>query len=192
MSSWVYGNRYLSMSEMTNNAWIVYYRLGAYGWTDEAISAILGNMQHESTINPGIWQDLTEYTGGYGLVQWTPYTKYSTWAGAGWQNNGDIQCERINYELDQGLQWNSDGSYVPSEYKMEFADFVQSHADPGYLAKVWLYCYEKPSNPSDKEVDRATAGGYWYSVITGEDPPDPPEPPQPISNIPIWMLFKFN
>ena len=192
MSSWIYGNRYLSMAEMTNNAWIVYYRLSAYGWTDEAISAILANMQYESSINPGIWESLDAYAGGYGLVQWTPYTKYSSWAGTNWQNNGDRQCERIKYELDNGLQWDKTSHYVPAQYKMDFADFVQSHEDVGYLAKVWLYCYEKPRDPASKEQERDTAGRYWYSVITGEEPPEPPEPPSPTGNVPIWLLFKFN
>ena len=41
------------------------------GWTAEAVAGLLGNQQVESTLNPGIWQDLTP-GGGWGLVQWTP------------------------------------------------------------------------------------------------------------------------
>lgn len=47
---------------------------------------MLGNMETESTINPGIWQSLNSgnASGGFGLTQWTPATKYINWA----NNNG--------------------------------------------------------------------------------------------------------
>ena len=72
--AWISGNRYLSLSEMQNNVDIIHYFFRSAGWTDNAIAAMLGNMQSESTINPGIWEGLDPYAGGYGLVQWTPYT----------------------------------------------------------------------------------------------------------------------
>ena len=50
------------------------------GWSKEAISGMMGNIQKESTVNPGIWQNLTVGTGGYGLVQWTPATNWTNWA----------------------------------------------------------------------------------------------------------------
>ena len=96
-TTWVAGNYYLSESEMKNNAEMFYDRMRGYGFSLNAIAGILGNVQYESSINPGIWESLDPYEGGYGLVQWTPYTKYSEWAGSGWQNNGDKQCERISY-----------------------------------------------------------------------------------------------
>ena len=53
-------NRYLSVEEMTLNAqWILNYFTDK-GWTKNAICGMLGNMQTESTNNPGIWQDLNE------------------------------------------------------------------------------------------------------------------------------------
>ena len=123
-------------------------------------------------------------------MQWTPYTKYSNWAGVGWQNNGDKQMARIKYELDNGLQWDSDRhGNVPAAYQMSFDEFVHSHLGSDYLAKVWLWCYEYPANAADKEAERAANANYWYTYITGEEPPEPPEP-QP-GNVPIWLLFKF-
>ena len=68
--AWISGNRYLSISEMQNNVDILHYFFRSAGWTDNAIAAMLGNMQSESTINPGIWENLEPYSGGYGLVQW--------------------------------------------------------------------------------------------------------------------------
>ena len=101
---WITGNRYLSMTEMQNNADIMYSFFTDHGWTVNAIAAMFGNMQTESTLNPGIWQDLDPFVGGYGLVQWTPYTNYSDWAGVGWQDNGQKEMERIIYELEHNLQ----------------------------------------------------------------------------------------
>ena len=137
--AWISGNRYLSLSEMQNNADIIHYFFRAAGWTDNAIAAMLGNMQSESTINPGIWEGLVPYDGGYGLVQWTPYTNYSNWAGDGWQDNGQKEMERIIYELNNGLQW-----YATTKYDMSFEDFTTSQDTPSYLAQVWLYNYERP------------------------------------------------
>ena len=83
-----YGNTYdssnsLSQSQMEINATYIYSYLKHKGWTINAISALLGNMQAESSINPGRWQ--SDRVGGdsdshgYSLVQWTPYTKYTNW-----------------------------------------------------------------------------------------------------------------
>ena len=77
--SWVYhvSNRAGSMTqaEMQQNVDEIYNQLcGVYNWTIEAVSAVLGNMQHESYINPAqtqIGYPIGTESGGYGLVQWT-------------------------------------------------------------------------------------------------------------------------
>ena len=48
-------NAYLTVAQMTGNAQYILNYLMARGWTKEAVCAMLGNMQSESTINPGIW-----------------------------------------------------------------------------------------------------------------------------------------
>ena len=75
-------NRYLTLTEMRGNAQFIMSFFHDAGWTKNAIAAMLGNMQVESTINPGIWQGMDEfdYDGGFGLVQWTPASKYIDWA----------------------------------------------------------------------------------------------------------------
>ena len=177
--AWISGNRYLSLSEMQNNVDILHYFFRSAGWTDNAIAAMLGNMQSESTINPGIWESLEPYSGGYGLVQWTPYTNYSNWAGAGWQDNGQKEMERIIYELNNWLQ------LIPTDkYPLSFTGFALSDATPAYLAQAWLYNYERPG--SLNQPWRSTQANYWYQYITGQEPPTPPA-----GNIPIWLLFKI-
>lgn len=178
--AWITGNRYLTLSEMQNNADLMHYFFKSNGWTDNAISAMFGNMQTESTLNPGIWENLEPFVGGYGLVQWTPYTHYSEWAGAGWQDNGQKEMERIIYELENHLQWISTNTYP-----MTFREFSQSTLSPSYLAQAFLFNYERPT--VKPQPARSKQAEYWYKYITGEEPPTPPTP----SNIPIWLLFKI-
>ena len=175
---WITGNRYLSMTEMQNNADIMYAFFTDQGWTINAIAAMFGNMQTESTLNPGIWENLDPFIGGYGLVQWTPYTKYSEWAGTDWQDNGQKEMERIIYELENHLQWIS-----TSLYPMTFREFSQSDKPPAYLAQAFLYNYERPK--VKPQPARSKQAEYWYQYITGH------EPPTPVGDIPIWLLFKM-
>lgn len=172
---WITGNRYLSKSEMQNNADIMYAFFTEKGWTVNAISAMFGNMQTESTLNPGIWENLDPFVGGYGLVQWTPYTHYSEWAGDGWQDNGQKEMERIQYELENHLQWIS-----TSLYPMTFREFSQSDKPPAYLAQAFLYNYERPA--VKPQPARSKQAEYWYEYLAGHPP---------VKQIPIWLLFKL-
>lgn len=172
---WITGNRYLSLTEMQNNANIMYAFFTEKGWTVNAISAMFGNMQTESTLNPGIWENLEPFVGGYGLVQWTPYTHYSEWAGDGWQDNGQKEMERIIYELENHLQWIS-----TSLYPMTFREFSQSDKPPAYLAQAFLYNYERPT--VKPQPARSKQAEYWYEYLVGHPP---------AKQIPIWLLFKM-
>ena len=187
--TWIYGNRYLDADEMLNNAQIVQEYGLASGWTPNAICAILGNMQTESTINPGVWQDLIPYSGGYGLVQWTPYTKYSNWAGIGWQNNGDKELERIDWEAAHNEQWfyNEEIGQAPP---YNFSAFLADDTTPiATMANYFLWFYEHPEDPI--QPVRGQNALAWYAALDWSEPPEPPEPPEPQTNIGWWILFKF-
>ena len=191
--AWIYGNRYLDADEMLNNAKIVQEYGLASGWSSNAICAILGNMESESTINPGIWESLDPYSGGYGLVQWTPYTKYSNWAGLGWQNNGDKQLERIDWEAEHNEQWfyNSEIGQAPP---YSFAEFLVDDSTPIVtMANYFLWFYEHPANPI--QPARGEQALAWYEALDWDEPPgpgpEPPEPPEPEPRILWWILFKF-
>lgn len=152
------------MSEMQHNAELFRKEMEGYGFSINAISGMLGNIQTESSVNPGIWQDLKPYKNGYGLVQWTPYTKYSEWAGSGWEGNGDKECERINWEFENGVQY-----YKTTKYPLTASDFKTSEQSPGYLAYAFLYNYERPLNKNQPK--RRTQAEYWYKYLTGQEPP---------------------
>jgi hypothetical protein len=170
--AWISKNDFLSQSEMDNNAKEVFRFFSGRGWTLNAIAGMLGNMHTESTINPGIWQNLDYGNSslGYGLVQWTPMTKLSDWLFAnGYADTGDNQCLRIIYELNSGLQWIS-----TSEYPMSFQEFSTSTQSPSYLADAFLKCYERPADQN--QPNRGTQAEYYYQLLSGEDPGEPGEP----------------
>lgn len=186
-SNWISKNAYLSDKEMQNNALMVWSYFGARGWSLEAVAAMLGNMQDESTINPGIWESLEEYGRGYGLVQWTPYTKYSEWAGAGWQNNGNKQCERIQYEVDNNIQWFRNPEAPIVDPPVTFKEFTQSTADVGTLANYFLWYYEHPAVTIQDE--RAAQARRWYEYLSDVDPS--PTPTTPKKNKRIFFNSKW-
>lgn len=166
--SYIAGNRFLSMEEMKVNAGYITPRLQAQGWTDNAIAGVLGNMQTESTINPEIWESLDygNIDRGYGLVQWTPATKYINWAndeGIPYQHM-DSQLARILYEVDNNIQWIN-----PNK---TFLQFTRSTDSPYNLAVDFLYSYERPKTPDPE--NRGMQGNFWFEYITGQAFPEPP------------------
>src|SRR5574343_601659 len=100
MSTWVQaGNRYLTEEEMKQNAQYVLDYMSLKGWSKNAICGMLGNMQTESNINPGLWEslDMGNLNGGFGLVQWTPASIVINWCNQNNKNYNDMdaQLEKI-------------------------------------------------------------------------------------------------
>lgn len=165
------------------NAKYIYSYLSAKGWTINAISAILGNMQAESSINPGRWQS-NNVGGGpaYGIVQWDPYSKYINWAtsnGFSDYSTMDANLARIIWEVNNNQQW-----YGRSEWAgMSFKEFTTSTKSVNYLARGFIICYERPADQSTSAQNyRASLAEEWYSYLTGvtPEPPTPDEPDDPI------------
>src|SRR5699024_11861173 len=76
---------WLTESQSLDNAQqVVDHLLGNSGWTREAICALVGNMRIESSINPNMYEYGYDWSAdrGFGLVQWTPRSKYWVWAKA--------------------------------------------------------------------------------------------------------------
>jgi len=173
------GNRYLTLEEMTENAQYILTYLTAIGWTKQAVCGMLGNMETESSINPSIWQslDVGNLSGGYGLVQWTPATKYIDWCVSNSLDYPlmDSNLLRILYEVDNGLQW-----YHPT---MSFLEFTHSEDTPYNLALLFLAHYERPLDPN--QPSRGTQAEYWYETLTGE--PVDPEPQPKKKHFKSWL-----
>ena len=157
----------------------IYNYFSALGWTLNAIAGMIGNMMVESGCNPGClqyttpsWDDpssILTTSGGIGLTQWTPARKYYTWAT---DNNldpkdGDTQCARIKYESENNLQWsmNNYGNHT-------WDDFIHSTETPEILARVFVWAYERPSNPNVAQRQRNARWVYDY-LSTQPTPPSP-------------------
>ena len=142
--------RWLSESESLQNAQLVANHLIKQGWTKESISALCGNMRHESSINPDMYEYGYNWSEdrGYGLVQWTPRSKYWNWAES--RNlpprNGDSQLDRIDYEVEQNIQWISTPNY-PETY----AQFRASTKSMDYLVPAFTWNYERPNAESGQQ-----------------------------------------
>ena len=147
-----WGNTYdssnaLTLEQMKINALYIWSYLYHEGWTLNAVAGILGNMQTESSINPGRWQ--SDRVGGnpsghgYGLCQWTPYTKYTDWILPSDPSLMDNNISRIIYEVNNNLQWGNDSLGNPPPYS--FYEFTQSTQSPYDLAINFLRYYEKPA-----------------------------------------------
>lgn len=165
MAGWIANNTYLRIEDQQNNAELFYGYFITKGWTLNAICGMLGNIQTESTTNPGLWESLDEgnLNGGFGLVQWTPASKYINWAGSDYLN-GDRQCDRIIYEVENGLQWIS-----TSEFPMTFKEFTTSTLPPYELAMIFIKNYERPLNPN--QPIRGEQANYWYEYLSGKPVP---------------------
>ena len=163
------GNRFLSQSEMENNARYIWNYLGSRGWSINAVAGMLGNMQTESSINPGIWQSLKEgnTSGGFGLVQWTPATKLINWANNYEMDYTDMdtQLQRIEYELENGIQY-----YPTASYPETFAQFKVSNKDPYYLGMAFLANYERPA--VSNQPKRGKQAEAWYEYLSALPAPE--------------------
>lgn len=165
--TYISANRYLSLEEMQINATYIYWYLSHRGWTLNAIAGMLGNMQTESTINPGIWQNLAVNVGpAFGLVQWDPYTKYTDWCAQRSLNPSVmwVALSRIEWELANGEQY-----YPTSDYPETFAEFKVSTKEPYYLGMAFLRNYERPADQN--QPSRGTQAEYWYEYLSGVDIP---------------------
>lgn len=167
-------NAFLSTEEMTINAQYIMNDMTTRGWTPETVAGMLGNMETESTINPCIWENLDSgnLSGGFGLVQWTPASKYTDWADANGYSWTDIngQLQRFEYEIAAGIQW-----IETSSYPISFQEFKENTA--GYtvedLAQAFLLNYERPADQT--QPNRSTQARYWYDNLdhSGTNTPPP-------------------
>lgn len=162
---------YTTQAQMEHNAAYIYSYLKIKGWTVNAIAALLGNLESESGMNPGIWEgnDVGDTVQGYGLVQWTPATKYLEWctnAGFSDPSEMDNNLLRIVYEVTNGLQWLS-----TSSYPLTFKEFTKSTESADYLARAFMINYERPGDQTEEnQAKRGSQGAAWYSYLSGVVP----------------------
>lgn len=179
-------------TEQTDNAREIWDTLvGECGWTEEATSAVLGNFQAESYINPGQWEIGYNYSmsRGSGLGQWTPATKISNYIGS--TNKGDMAdgAKQMMLFLATPGQYStyylhSDGTapyYNESglPYITNMSDFSQSTESVSTLTRLWAVCWERPGSTyyTQSIGDRINHAQHWYDTFHGSTPQPPTPPP---------------
>lgn len=189
-SEWIKGNRFLSQSEMENNARLIWKFFQAKGWTLQSVAAMLGNMETESTINPGIWENLQPWPPssvglrGMGLVGWTPYSRIVNWEQEhGYEfDSGPGQLEKLLEEMEHPeieVTW-----IATSDYNFSFREFSQSTESPEYLADAFLKNYERPYNPN--QPNRAVQARSWFNFLLGTPVFTPRLNSNNINGNPLW------
>lgn len=180
---------YLTQSEMENNATEFYGYFNSKGFTIESVAGMLGNLQQESNINPGMKQTASANS-GWGLIQWTPssnLTNYATAHGSNWAT-GEIQTQLMWDEIINGYG----GQWIPKPslgYGYTGAEFSQL-TDVAEACKAYLY--ERERAGTEALTKRLTYANNWYEYLTGVTPPTPPTPPTPTKRkrMPVWMMCR--
>lgn len=189
--------------EAQENAILIYSELSSYGWTLSAVSGFLGSVGAESGYNPWRWEsdvviastdsyNISVATNhGYGLVQFTPASKY-VWDGyaqslnnfspnysdqTGTPEDGRAQCEFLNSNADY---------YSTSAYPQSYAEFKAWTGTPEEAASIWLHNYERGGY--NTEQDRRNLARWWYDFLGGITPPTPSYHRKAL---PIWLINKI-
>lgn len=204
MATWISRKGSLNREEMENNANIVidYYR--SRGYEDRTIASLLGNMQAESSINPGRVED--SGGGGYGLVQWTPMTvliEHAEKLGLSDWDNGSTQLIVIEGEIVgvSGInEWYTTEAFIKNYYNSgATSDMIGVTGDeflyntlnwsPSKLAIMFMSGYERPSyDPNVNHYEkRMQFAEEWY-VYMGGKPPIPNRKVRP--KFPLIMIKK--
>ena len=158
---------YLTQDQMENNAKLFKQYFQSKGMTLESICGMLGNIQQESGLNPGIKQTDSK-SSGWGLIQWTPSTVLTDWCntyGYTWYD-GDAQCLLIWSEGTQEM--GAGGSFIPTtEYPYTWSEFCAlTNVDEATKA----YLYERERAGTEKLEKRLEYARKWYEFLEGEPP----------------------
>lgn len=186
--NWIYKKNYYDMTneDMDNNAICLYIYLSqTYGWSMEACAGLAGNTRIESRQDPDAWEgnSYENMKRGFGLVQWTPATNYINWCGPNYYGNGNKQLDRIMYEAEKKIEYYPTSTYPQPR---TLYDFTTSTLDPDYLARAWLYNYERPASYGTA-ADRGQWANYYYGLFASVD----------LSMLgrkrwPLWMYLSYH
>lgn len=187
LMSWNEGYQvWLNESQSMQNAQLVANHFKNSDWTKESIAALVGNMRHESSINPNMYEYGYDWSAdrGFGLVQWTPRSKYWDWATARNlpERSGDSQLDRIDYEVENNIQWIK----VSAAYNLTFAQFRSNSEglNVNQLTEAFTWGYERPLQSAGEEsmpdrqafARKALAELDWTGTGGGGTDPGTPRP----------------
>lgn len=149
--------QWLTEEQSLSNAQLVVNYYKAKGWAKESIAALCGNMRKESSLNPNMseYGYAWEADRGYGLVQWTPRSKYWNWAVSQGlpPEVAESQLARIDYEQANNIQW---GPKVYGTPPYDFHSFAvnQNNDSVDTLTYYFGAYYEAPAALSSSIAER--------------------------------------
>ncbi len=178
-------NTTLTSSQMTDNARYICNYLMGQGFTKNAACGVLGNMQRESSINPGLWSKFNDTSSAYGLVQWHPPTVFLNRAKATGELTAATATAANALALTDSvglmkaelscLIWcctkgdffkpEEGGSMDHTGIRMTFDEYKQSDLDAGTLAKIFHDHYERSGDGTSGLNTRATYATNWYNSL---------------------------
>lgn len=176
-----------SSQEAYDNCLMIYGILSSLGWSLNAVSGVLGNMESESGYNPWRWQyrngnddplpendpDIYVSSGkAYGLCQWDPASKYIV-GGQGYTGYGPNYSDKPGSASDGRAQMyflNDHADYYPTtSYPETYAEYKVTLQSADYCAHAWFYNFERGT----WDEERVAAAEYWYETFGGVTPPSP-------------------
>ena len=164
---------YASTSQIQNNSREIYNWFNARGVTLEAICGMIGNMRHESYLNPGQYQlgSASDPSQGAGLIQWTPRANLFNYVTGNWYN-GSSQCDLI-WREGTG---EAGGRWIPTDAYPYSWDEYCSLKDVNRATRAYLAERERAGVEAlDLRLQYAAEA---YSYLSGVNPPGP-DPPGP-------------
>lgn len=166
---------YFTREQMKQNATNINNYFKERGWSPTARMALLGNIERECTMNPGLIEvggGTTSDGPGRGLVQWTPgtkllsvldllYGKHDDWY------DGGKQCAVLFAEYQESVgdahrgiepEW-----YTTPSYRMGWREWATGNYDLKTLTEAFTYNYLRPADLNDPL--RYQYAQYWSSVF---------------------------
>lgn len=138
------------------------------------VAAICGNFWQESTVNPGIWENLTPNItpGGYGLGQWTDNPGQNLWRRTdlfnylethGYANDsGEGQLEYLIYE----------NTWVPSLFVQSsfntLYDYLYNNNSTSLYDCVYEFMYHWEGINDGTDGIRKTAADRYYNLFQND------------------------
>ena len=175
-------NASLTDKEKENNAkeFAQYFILR--GASLEAICGMLGNIERESLINPGL-KETESTSSGWGLIQWTPstiITNYASSKGKQW-SDGELQCDRI-------MEEEKTGDWIPTtDYPYSWKEFLQL-TDVELATKAYEAERERAGVVAMEE--RLANANKWFKYFSGSPIIPTPTPTPTKKKLPIWLMCK--
>lgn len=163
-------------TDVSRNAHEIASKLAGEGFSRAATAGILGNLTHESGIDPTREQIPGNPKGGFGLMQWTPRSKVRTW----------FDQHKLNGRPDTDLNgqtrmlidaakndWNNvalgdakaEGT-IPSD-TTDLKKLFDTTGDPQIAATAFMAGCERPQWASRNEDARRATAKQYYDSLTG-------------------------